>query len=76
MIDDPIVASVRLVREELAAEFGFDVHAIFADMRNRESQFGERLVLQPVRQESNGALPPSNDQIFDNVQATSAVGSM
>ena len=74
MIDDPIVASVRRVREELAPEFGFDVHAIFADMRNRESQFGERLVLQPVRQKSNEALPPSNGQIFDREHATPAGG--
>lgn len=48
MIDDPIVASARAVREELAAECGYDVHAIFADMRARQSQFGERLVQPPV----------------------------
>lgn len=46
MIDDPIVASVRKVREELAAAFGYDVHAIFEDMRRREAWLGDRLVRQ------------------------------
>ena len=48
MINDPIVNSVREVREELAAAFGYDVHKIFADMRKREAQFGKRLIRQPV----------------------------
>ena len=30
MNDDPIVASVRKIREDLAAAFDYDVHAIFA----------------------------------------------
>ena len=38
MNDDPIVASVRCVRAELAAKFNYDVRAIFSDMRSRESQ--------------------------------------
>lgn len=46
MNDDPIVASVRKIREELAAAFGYDVHAIFADLRARESKLGDRLVWQ------------------------------
>jgi hypothetical protein len=53
MTNDPIVASVRLIREELASAFDYDVHAIFSDMRNRESQFGERLVRQAVQQYPN-----------------------
>jgi len=38
MWEDPIVAEVRRVRDELAAEFNYDVHAIFEDMRKREAQ--------------------------------------
>lgn len=44
MWDDPIVAEVRRVREGLAAKFAFDPKAIFADMRDRQSTLGERLV--------------------------------
>lgn len=44
MNDDPIVEEVRRVREELAAKFNFNVDAIFADLRKREQQHGDRLV--------------------------------
>ncbi len=44
MQDDPIVAAVREIKEHLAAAFGYDEHAIFSDMRKRESQFCGRLV--------------------------------
>jgi len=50
MQDDPIIAAVREIKERLAAAFGYDDHAIFSDMRKRESQFGGRLVSQPVPQ--------------------------
>lgn len=49
MNDDPIVASVRKIREELAAAFDYDVHAMFADLRRREAGLGNRLVTQPQR---------------------------
>lgn len=47
MTEDPIVASVRKTRDELAGAFGYDVHAIFADLRRREAELGARLVRQP-----------------------------
>lgn len=42
--EDPIVADVRRTREELSAKFNFDLHAIFADLRARQSSVGDRLV--------------------------------
>ncbi len=36
MINDPIVEEVRCVRDKLARQFNYDVHAIFADLRARE----------------------------------------
>jgi hypothetical protein len=44
MWEDPIVAEVRRAREELSARFGFDVKAIFADIRNRQAALGKKLV--------------------------------
>jgi hypothetical protein len=52
MWDDPIVAEVRAIRERLAAQFAFDVHSIFADVRKREAALGGRLV---SRQRSGAA---------------------
>lgn len=46
MWDDPIVADVRKAREKLAAEHGYDVKAIFADLMKRQVSLGARLVKQ------------------------------
>ncbi len=43
--EDPIVADVRRIREDLSAKFDFDLAAIFADLRARQSSAGDR----PVR---------------------------
>ncbi len=53
MNDDPIVTSVRRVREELAAAFGYDVHAVFTDLRRQEAELGERLVRQSSTEQPN-----------------------
>jgi hypothetical protein len=44
MWEDPIVAEIRRVREELASQFDFDVAAIFADLRKKQTAVGARLV--------------------------------
>jgi hypothetical protein len=46
MGEDPIVAEVRRIREELSAKFDFDVDAIFADIQRRQAEPGRRLVPQ------------------------------
>jgi len=42
--EDPIVADVRRTRERLSAQFDFDLAAIFADLRDRQEELGDRLV--------------------------------
>ena len=42
--EDPIVAEVRRIREELWAKFNFDLPAIFADIRSRQASAGDRLI--------------------------------
>ena len=44
MPDDPIVAEVRQVREAHAASFGFDLDAIFADLKEQERKSGRTFV--------------------------------
>jgi hypothetical protein len=51
MWEDPIVSDVHRVREKLAAEFDFDIKAIFADLRKRQASLGDRLVPQKKRGE-------------------------
>ena len=51
MWEDPIVADVHRIREKLAAEFNFDLKAIFAYLRKRQAALGERLVHPKKRAE-------------------------
>ena len=44
MWEDPIVADIHRTREKLDAKYGFDVQAIFADLRKRQVALGGRLV--------------------------------
>jgi hypothetical protein len=55
MWEDPIVAEVRRVREQLAARFNFDVNAIFADIQKRQAALGPRLVSRTRPVEPTGA---------------------
>ncbi len=53
--DDPIVAEVRSIREQLCAKFDFDVKAIFADLRQRQAEHGSRVVRQGAEECSDGS---------------------
>jgi hypothetical protein len=55
MHEDAIVAEVRKIREHLASQFDFDVHAIFKDLQQRQSLLGERLVRLPSLRNSSYA---------------------
>ena len=64
MWEDPIVEEVHRTREKLAAEFGFDVKAIFADLRKRQAALGGRLVhpkkrAEPAAEADRGRLSSS-----------------
>ena len=51
MWKDPIVEEIHRTREKLAAEYNFDVKAMFAALRKREASLGGRLVPQKKRAE-------------------------
>jgi len=61
MWDDPIVAQVRSAGERLAAQFEFDVHAIFADLRRRQAELGGRLVRRKRPWETEQVAAPDRD---------------
>jgi len=63
MWEDPIVEEVHRIREKLAAEYGFDVKAMFADLRKRQVSLGDRLVPQKKRAEPTPeALGPTSSE--------------
>ena len=61
MWEDPIVAEVHRIREQLAAQFDFDVHAMFADMRKRQAALGSRLVSLAESAEPTAEADQSRD---------------
>lgn len=61
MWEDPIVSEVRHIREQLAGQFNFDLHAIFADLRERQTSLGSRLVRRPKRAKAEQAAAPDRD---------------
>jgi hypothetical protein len=61
MWEDPIVSEVRQVREELATRFNFDVSAIFADLRARQTSLGSRLVRRCRSKKAEQAAAPEGD---------------
>jgi hypothetical protein len=58
MWEDPIVQDVHRTREALAAEFDFDVKAIFADLRKRQAALVGRLVHPKKRAEPMAEVDP------------------
>ncbi len=52
MSPDPIVTEIRHIREQIAAEFHYDLHAMVKDAQQRDAA-GDRLV---VRREPRPAI--------------------
>ncbi len=61
MWEDPIVSEVRRIREELAAQFNFDIGAIFADIGKRQVKLGSRLVRHKSRAKTEQAAAPDRN---------------
>ena len=68
MWEDPIVEEIHRTREKLAAEYDFDVKAIFADLRKRQTALGGRLVPQKRRADSMAEVDRSHH--FDTPEGT------
>jgi hypothetical protein len=49
-MEDPIVEEVRRIREEHAAQFNYDIDAIYADVKRREAESNlPHISLEPRR---------------------------
>ena len=72
MWEDPIVAEVHRAREQLAAQFNFDVKAMFADMRKRQESLGNRLVRQKKRAEPTAEADQNRESGSDGSTSSEA----
>ena len=64
---DPIVAEIRAIREARAKRFGYDLDAMFEDLRAKEAASGRKFVrLSPRRldgaSESGNSKPPAQEE--------------
>jgi hypothetical protein len=73
MWEDPIVAEVHVIRRELAAKFGFEVKAIFADLRKRQGSLGGRLVPQKKAAEPTAESDRGRNSGTSGTNATEAM---
>lgn len=76
MIDDPIVAEVRQVRDRHAAKFNYDLDAIYRDLKEKEKASGRTYLQYPPRlcgsQLSPATIPSSSTEA--QVQTTCMAG--
>lgn len=49
MWNDEIVEEVRKVRDEYAAEFNYDLEAIFRDLRQQEEKSDREIITRPPK---------------------------
>ena len=49
MLEDPIVAEVRKIRDQHAAKFNYDLDAIYRDLKEKEKVGGRSYVRYPAR---------------------------
>jgi hypothetical protein len=49
MVNDPIVAEVRRIRQEHAAKFNYDLEAIYRDLKTRQTRNKRKIVSRPPK---------------------------
>ena len=59
MWQDPIVAEVKKARQEHAKEFGYNLKAIYDDLKSTELLGGRKVVSIPSKQAQKKASHPS-----------------
>ena len=63
MRDDPIVAAIRAMRNEHAAQHGYDVKRIFATLKAQQKESGRHYVRYPSRPASRQPLQRRIDTV-------------
>ena len=59
---DEIVEDVRRVRQEHAAQFGYDLDAVFRDLKQKERESNIKLTSLPPKQPISMKLPKSSQK--------------
>ncbi len=57
-MEDPIVKEVREIRQAHAAQFNYDLDAIFEDLKEQEKRSGRTYVSYPAKRIPASERPP------------------
>jgi len=58
MYEDSVISEVRRIKEEIAAQYGYDVHALAKALREKQGKYGRKVVsLPPKRVMPSGPNP-------------------
>lgn len=68
MTEDPIMEELHKFREEWAAQFNYDIHAMVADLRRSQRDANRQVVTLPPKPVTATAEP--DDQIKEPLPAT------
>ena len=71
MEDDPIVAEVRAIRDELARRCCYDIKEVFRQLRQQQSSSGRKYVRYPARR----IVPTENEQTFETDSSSVCISS-
>jgi hypothetical protein len=66
MWDDPIIDEVRRIKAEIAAEFNYDLDALFEHLKRQERESGRTYVSLPPRRiepTEQSAVPPLDTNV-------------
>ena len=76
MKDDPIVAEVRAIRDELAAQCGYDLKKILRWLREQQASSGRQYVRYPARRiiaaKDRRSAEPNDERVQTEVRQTIA----
>ncbi len=59
MLEDPILEELHKIREEWAAQFNYDIHAMVADLRQRQQAENRTVVTLPPKR-----VPVLDQELF------------
>ena len=66
MMEDPIIEELHQFREEWAAQFNYDIHAIVADLRRSQREENRQVVNLPPKRVADSSV--GQEQVSDSIK--------
>jgi hypothetical protein len=70
MLDDPIIAELRKIRDEYAKKFNYNLEAVAADLMKQQASSGRKLVSFPPRKPVTVQLRQRSETVVADEKGT------